>query len=519
MSTTRERAEKLAQEFLKVSSQFQLGDLTTESAHKETVGLAQMVRLNPNEAIHSFVKVDEGMLTKLCEKAPEISDLSRRISACFKRGGRLFLSGCGATGRLSLVIENLWRQHFPERGDEVIGFMAGGDLALIHSIEKFEDFPSYGARQLEELGFGDKDLLLASTEGGETPWVIGTAEKAVMLGGECTFLFCNPQQVLEEKLERCKRIFENSEIVLLNLTSGPQALTGSTRLQASTILTAAIGAALFEGQRGRGSVEEISEYLSQLKDWYLNLDHTHLRPFIEKEFQVYQKGKGLYYLPDKEIAISVLTDTTERSPTFSLSGFDNKFEEQAKPSLCYLGFTQSADSEEAWNKLLYRRPRPLDWAEVSKQAGAQRLLGFDFSRDVFRWRGERVKEYSSFEIHRKEDTLLLELDHVQGFFPLPKALIKDHSLATHLILKMLLNMHSTLLMGLMGRYESNVMTYVRPSNNKLVDRCVRYASQLLREKGIDVKYEALVLECFHLMEEKKEDRAVVLELFKIFSTH
>ena len=42
--------------------------------------------------------------------------------------------------------------------------MAGGDVALIRSIENFEDFPNYGARQLREAGFKDGDLLIGSSE-------------------------------------------------------------------------------------------------------------------------------------------------------------------------------------------------------------------------------------------------------------------------------------------------------------------------------------------------------------------
>jgi len=45
--------------------------------------------------------------------------------------------------------------------------MAGGDVALIHSIEKFEDFPDFGERQLRELGFKQGDLLISCSEGGE----------------------------------------------------------------------------------------------------------------------------------------------------------------------------------------------------------------------------------------------------------------------------------------------------------------------------------------------------------------
>jgi N-acetylmuramic acid 6-phosphate etherase len=52
---------------------------------------------------------------------------------------------------------------------------------------------------------------------------------------------------------------------------------------------------------------------------------------------------------------------------------------------------------------------------------------------------------------------------------------------THLMLKMWINIHSTLVMGRLGRYLDNLMTYVKPSNNKLIDRAVRYV-RLLAEK-------------------------------------
>ena len=82
---------------------------------------------------------------------------------------------------MSLALETIWRmdcKNDVNLKEKVISFMAGGDVALIHSIEKFEDFPEFGARQLIENNFGENDLLIATTEGGETPWVIGAAEEA-----------------------------------------------------------------------------------------------------------------------------------------------------------------------------------------------------------------------------------------------------------------------------------------------------------------------------------------------------
>lgn len=57
---------------------------------------------------------------------------------------------------------------------------------------------------------------------------------------------------------------------------------------------------------------------------------------------------------------------------------------------------------------------------------------------------------------------------------------------------MLLNAHSTLVMGRLGRYEDNVMTYVAANNFKLIDRAIRYVRLLLkRHHGLDSDYEAV----------------------------
>jgi len=78
----------------------------------------------------------------------------------------------------------------------------------------------------------------------------------------------------------------------------------------------------------------------------------------------------------------------------------------------------------------------------------------------------------------------LNLDHVIqvpesiGFF------------GEHLALKMLLNAHSTLVMGRLGRYEDNLMTYVAANNFKLIDRAMRYARLLLhRHHGLEPGYD------------------------------
>ena len=82
---------------------------------------------------------------------------------------------------------------------------------------------------------------------------------------------------------------------------------------------------------------------------------------------------------------------------------------------------------------------------------------------------------------------------------------------------MLLNSHSTSIMGCIGRYESNVMTFVAPSNNKLIDRAARYVTLLLKpvwpeEEGSPAfpSYEDIVRIIYQKRANQKPDDGIVL---------
>ena len=83
---------------------------------------------------------------------------------------------------------------------------------------------------------------------------------------------------------------------------------------------------------------------------------------------------------------------------------------------------------------------------------------------------------------------------------------------------MLLNQHSTLVMGRLGRYERNIMTHVSPANGKLVDRAARYARHLLADRGIDCSYETVVLELFRQRATTAVDESVVMRVVESLSS-
>ena len=479
------------EDFLKVSDQFRLGELVTEQPHPETIGLAELAQDNLPEAIAAFHRVDKRAMDQLAPCLEPLPGLVASIRETLEAGGRIFIAGCGATGRLALSLETLAREEWlpATEKDRIVSLMAGGDAALIKSIEAFEDFPEYGARQLLECGYGPNDLLLAITEGGETPWVIGACLKAAKVGTrQPWFFFCNPPELLRRLTERSREVLEHPSVRSFFLNTGPMALAGSTRLQATTVQMLVAGAALCEAL-GRGSAVE-------LVDSFARMIHGHnpdwLAPFIEAEANVYRQGDLLLYRTDR-FGVTVLTDTTERAPTFSLAPFESRNRTDDPMSLCYLSLPEAGDSSAAWERLLHRPPRTLEWNALKGIASRERLMGYDISSRAPDWRAERHpgrKQYP-YLVHGQAGILdFAGLSHDCGLMEAPLLL-------RHLFLKTCLNLQSTLVMGRLGLFESNLMTKVKPSNYKLIDRAARHAQHHYRQQtGQELPYETAVRQVF-----------------------
>lgn len=467
-----------AEEFLTVAGQFQLGALPTEQRHPLTYELAELSRRDLPAAFAILKDIDLSALAAVAARADDLKRLEAAMRDTLQNGNRIFFYGCGATGRLSLAIEYIWRHlhRGSDAADRVQGFMSGGDLALVHSIENFEDHPEFGARQLRDIGFGANDLLVSCTEGGETPSVIGATEEAVRLSARRPFfLYCNPDEALHEQVERSRRVLENPEIEKICLFVGPMALSGSTRMQASTALMLGAGAALLAA----GGIA--APPVGALADFMRRTDLSFLARFTEEESRIYAAGEFVLY-ETNDYGITILTDTTERAPTFSLLGFENQNDPARRPSLSYFCLPQAEDAAAAWRDILLRAPISIEWEELKTVAGAARLAGFDFSVQARQQRLALTAPHKlhRFTIERQGDEMCFTLGACRHRIDMRGL----HPFHEHLFLKMALNMHSTLVMGRLGRFESNVMTWVKPSNKKLIDRAIRYVEYLLHHQDI-----------------------------------
>ncbi len=463
------------QQFIETGSQFRLGGLPTEAPHPASSELAELAQHDLPRAIQLFKDIEQSALEVVLTQLDAAHELTTTLRRVLQDGHRVFLCGCGATGRLALVLESVWReQSLPGKRDDVVAFTAGGDFALVRSLGIFEDRPELGAKHLLDLGFTEGDLLIAITEGGETSFVLGALEKATQKSREKAWLlFCNPIDVLVRTTDRSKVAIENPRVRPLALETGPMILAGSTRLQASSVLMAFVGGCLRELVTG----EKVEWIFSQLLDRVSQINLEPCARLIELEAQAHLNSAFTLHR-SRTASIGVLTDTTERAPTFSLAPFENSRDAQSSLSRTYLEVPGTRDSLSAWTQILGRAPRPFHPPRTvqSPPIDVDALLGFDFSSGATERRAARgALTELTIDIEFEADVLGFHYRSNPGgeqpidyIVPTGADLLIRQS-----ILKYLLNLQSTLTMGRIGRYQGNLMTFVRPANNKLIDRALR----------------------------------------------
>ena len=195
--------------------------LKTEMRNKRTIGLHKFsikdcvsVINDENDSILSAIKKVENNLTEFIET----------VDNRFQKGGRLIYIGAGTSGRLGVLDASEIPPTFNEKHGRIIGIIAGGDSALRISSEGKEDDPHGAKPDLDLLSLSDSDTILGIAAGGTTPYVLGALSyaKGIRPSLFTALLVCTPIPIPPDV---------DSLIVV---ETGPEILTGSTRMKAGT---------------------------------------------------------------------------------------------------------------------------------------------------------------------------------------------------------------------------------------------------------------------------------------------
>ena len=145
------------------------------------------------------------------------------IVARLSKGGRLFYTGTGTSGRLGVLDASECPPTFGVSPELVQGVIAGGYDACYRAVEASEDDAEAGAADLRARGFGSGDALVGIAASGRTPYTVGAVKFARELGAFTIGLTCVPGSAITEA----------AELSIVPVV-GPEVLTGSSRLKAGT---------------------------------------------------------------------------------------------------------------------------------------------------------------------------------------------------------------------------------------------------------------------------------------------
>jgi N-acetylmuramic acid 6-phosphate etherase len=144
-------------------------------------------------------------------------------------GGRVVFLGAGTSGRLGVLEAAECPPTFGTDPDRIRGVMAGGEDAVFRAVEGAEDRDDEGRDEAQRLRTGD--VLIGISASSVTPFVRGGLETARARGLRTVLVTCAPRPGLRAMAE-----------VVIAIRTGPEVLTGSTRLKAASATKAALNA-------------------------------------------------------------------------------------------------------------------------------------------------------------------------------------------------------------------------------------------------------------------------------------
>ncbi len=577
--------KEATKDFLENEKQFHLGVIPTEQSNPLTKNLSATIAKDTAKGVKTILSADKYIAKVAGEqfKTPEFEAFVADIKRCMDERRKVVFSSVGASGRMAIQMDGAWRSfwqglvdkipahrfEFLEMAEVVSSFTTGGDRALVRSVENFEDYMTFGAKQVDEAEMTPGDVLVALSECGLSASINGSAVRGYELGIKTYYLHCNPENILRTHLDRARKVFEcldeyaenkakgidnGKYIVKIPLFVGNMAVSGSTRMQVTTVELLAAGAAL-EVAANRWLQENLTEQeLAVINKQMISLDEyaeaftslnkqlssgkalKGLAKAVDFEVETYN-NKGLVTYITHEYLLDIMTDTTERQPTFTLPPFRKYADTTSEVSWAYIK-DPLYPNEVAWQQVFRRPIKGLEWTKedyiqmeanediinnppkVSGDEVLEYVIGNedDPSRysnphaklvlidvngsatpEVVAWYKKELVKYAGGVVIRFGQISDAKIDKNEIRIPveLPRTCT---DIMYHLLVKVAFNALSTGTMAKMGRVFGNWMVQVLPTNKKLIDRSSRIIANLAK-----IPYEQAVEEFFYSYYNRKPE--------------
>ena len=200
--------------------------LLTESSNPRS---ERLDTLSTPRAVALLLDEDRRALVAALGQRAAIARAADLVANALEGGGRIVFLGAGTSGRLGVLEAAECPPTFGTDPDRIRAVMAGGEDAVFRAVEGAEDRDDEGRAEAERLRTGD--VLIGISASSVTPFVRGGLETARARGLRTVLVTCAPRPGLRAMAD-----------VVIAIPTGPEVLTGSTRLKAASATKAALNA-------------------------------------------------------------------------------------------------------------------------------------------------------------------------------------------------------------------------------------------------------------------------------------
>ena len=196
------------------------GELKTEQQNPQS---SQIDSMSINDILKTINREDQNIAIAVQATIRDIEKTVELTVNSIQKGGRVFYVGAGTSGRLGVLDASEIPPTFSAPKGLFIGVIAGGENALRNSVEGAEDRSEEAIIDLKQYDLNENDTLVGISCSGAANYVVSALDHAKANGAKTVYLVTNPNP------------FKITEVdVIINAVTGPEVVTGSTRMKAGT---------------------------------------------------------------------------------------------------------------------------------------------------------------------------------------------------------------------------------------------------------------------------------------------
>jgi len=200
------------------TKKYVLTGMVTEQANPKT---SELDTMDVSDILKLINDEDKTCAYAVEKVLPQIEKIVNALVERFGRGGRILYLGAGTSGRIAIMDSAEFPPTFGIDPDRVKVGMAGGAGSMVKAQEAREDDKTEGSEVVMDWNPGPDDCVIGLATSGKTPYVISGLQVARAAGAFTAFICSNP-------------VSEDVADVIVSCITGPEVLTGSTRLKAGT---------------------------------------------------------------------------------------------------------------------------------------------------------------------------------------------------------------------------------------------------------------------------------------------